>query len=635
VEALDLAACPYKGLQPYTEADRAWFFGRERDVQVVISNLYAAPLTILYGASGVGKSSVLLAGAAPELRQEPHTAVVIFRNWQDARFDLSLKQTILRELARATGKDAAADVNLPLDEFLARSVRGLRDHVFFILDQFEEYFLYTAASADETSFDAQFARAVNRKEVRANFLLSMREDGLSKLDRFQGRISNLLGNMLRLEHLDRQAAADAIRKPLEVHNQRLPAGQAPVTIEDGLVEILLEQVKTGKVTLDQHGQGQSAVALQRAEARIETPFLQLVLTRLWNEEMAAASRRLQLATLTRLGGTENIARTHLDKEMERMNAEERDAAARLFRFLVTPAGSKIAQDPASLAAWAEMPESQARTILTRLSSDMRILRHMSTPGQPDRYEIFHDMLAPAILDWRRRHSEQQAQEQIRREEQARWADEQEAIKQQRDRERARWMRRLILALSALILILTLGILALLRKHNESIRLWNQLGEESAKLKQANEQILKDKALQEKSYQLNDLIRDGQLAITGKKYARAVEKLNQAIQLDASNSRAFMFKGYAQWLNGDAAGAVQSLEQSVKISPAYPFGHCYLALAYWDSGQPEKALAEVKTTLELEKAQGGTRFRDLFRDNADFKRIRTSPDYGEAFLKLLE
>jgi hypothetical protein len=38
---------------------------------------------------------------------------------------------------------------------------------------------------------------------------------------------------------------------------------------------------------------------------------------------------------------------------------------------------------------------------------------------------------------------------------------------------------------------------------------------------------------------------------------------------------------------------------------------------------------------LEKAQGGTRFRDLFKDNADFKRIRTSPDYGEAFLKLLE
>ena len=61
--------CPYKGLQPYTEGDRAFFFGRERDAQVIISNLYAAPLTVFYGASGVGKSSVLLAGAAPLLRK--------------------------------------------------------------------------------------------------------------------------------------------------------------------------------------------------------------------------------------------------------------------------------------------------------------------------------------------------------------------------------------------------------------------------------------------------------------------------------------------------------------------------------------------------------------------------------------
>ena len=101
------SSCPYKGLQPYTEADRAWFFGRERDVQIVISNLYAAPLTILYGASGVGKSSVLLAGAVPELRAAPRTAVVVFRNWQDARYDRALKQAVLQEITRASGKPEA------------------------------------------------------------------------------------------------------------------------------------------------------------------------------------------------------------------------------------------------------------------------------------------------------------------------------------------------------------------------------------------------------------------------------------------------------------------------------------------------------------------------------------------------
>ncbi len=54
--------CPYVGLQPFEEADREFFFGRERDQRIIISNLLTSPLTILYGSSGVGKSSVLMAG---------------------------------------------------------------------------------------------------------------------------------------------------------------------------------------------------------------------------------------------------------------------------------------------------------------------------------------------------------------------------------------------------------------------------------------------------------------------------------------------------------------------------------------------------------------------------------------------
>mgnify|MGYP003349408649 CR=1 FL=1 len=37
-------ACPYKGLQPYTEEDRGYFFGRDREIRILIANLYAAPL---------------------------------------------------------------------------------------------------------------------------------------------------------------------------------------------------------------------------------------------------------------------------------------------------------------------------------------------------------------------------------------------------------------------------------------------------------------------------------------------------------------------------------------------------------------------------------------------------------------
>ena len=61
--------CPYVGLVPFDESDAPYFFGRERDCEVLVANLTTARLTLLYASSGVGKSSVLRAGVLPRLRE--------------------------------------------------------------------------------------------------------------------------------------------------------------------------------------------------------------------------------------------------------------------------------------------------------------------------------------------------------------------------------------------------------------------------------------------------------------------------------------------------------------------------------------------------------------------------------------
>ncbi|HEV7842894.1 MAG TPA: hypothetical protein VGO69_04315, partial [Pyrinomonadaceae bacterium] len=403
--------CPYKGLQPYTEADRAFFFGRERDSEIIASNLYAAPLTVLYGESGVGKSSVLLAGVVPLLRQTPNVAVVVFRQWQDAQFALMLRTEILKAVKETSGKEAKVDLSLPLDDFLVACNRALRGPVFFIFDQFEEFFLYHAPSQSAEGFDAEWARSVNRQDVDANFLLSLREDSLSRLDRFRGRIPKLLGNMLRLKHLDGEAGRAAIRKPLEKYNEMLAGMQPAISVEDELMETLLYEIQAGRVMLGA-GRGQANTQGAEKEAqteRIETPFLQMVLMRLWNEERVEGSQVLRLSTLKKLGGAERIIRTHLDRVMEKLSDSERDVAAQLFRFLVTPSGSKIAHTTDDLISYAEMPSERVVPVLKLLSSpDVRILRPIAPPlGQEDcfRYEIFHDVLAQAVLDWRTRYSQ--------------------------------------------------------------------------------------------------------------------------------------------------------------------------------------------------------------------------------------
>src|SRR5215813_5962633 len=84
---------PYKGLVPYDEEDEQFFFGREPEQEVIVANLMASRLTLLYGPSGVGKSSVLRAGVAAELRRQstqnleakgnPRFVIVIVNQWKD------------------------------------------------------------------------------------------------------------------------------------------------------------------------------------------------------------------------------------------------------------------------------------------------------------------------------------------------------------------------------------------------------------------------------------------------------------------------------------------------------------------------------------------------------------------------
>ena len=237
----------------------------------------------------------------------------------------------------------------------------------------------------------------------------MREDGLSKLDRFQGRIPKLLNNLLRLDHLNREAAIRAIREPLDACNERLPPGESPASIDDDLVEALLDQLKPGSVTLDQARQHAAALvpsAAPNSETWIETPFLQMVLTRLWDEEKKHGSRRLRLATLNKLGGAPKILRTHLDKTMRKLKRRHRRMAVDIFLYLVTPSGGKIAHTVDDLASYSRRRKSRLAPLLERLADPkIRVLRTIQPPpGEADsvRYEIFHDVLASAILTWRRR-----------------------------------------------------------------------------------------------------------------------------------------------------------------------------------------------------------------------------------------
>ena len=189
---------------------------------------------------------------------------------------------------------------------------------------------------------------------------------------------------------------------------------------------------------------------------VAAPYLQLVMKRLWDAELGKRSRELRLETLAELGGAQTIVRTHVDRALGNLTNEDREAAVDILHHLVTPSGTKIALAASDLAEYTSRSVDETDTLLERLAgSDIRILRPVPpSPGRTGgtRFEISHDMLAPAILDWRRRRRA------------VRLEHEKEAAERQAQTEkrRARMFRALAIVSAALLIV---AIVAWVRAQN--------------------------------------------------------------------------------------------------------------------------------------------------------------------------
>lgn len=382
---------PYRGLTPFEDSERdvLFFFGRDRERELIAANLMASRLTVLYGETGVGKSSVLRAGVAHHLRAlEEGPTVIVFDEWRDEP-----ATTLAQAAAEAVGTDPVGS----LADTLERCCALLDGELYLILDGVEEFFLYHEGEDGTGSFATDFPEAVRRPGLRVSFLLALREDALAKLDRFKGRIPNLFANYLRLEHLSRDAARAAIVKPLERYAE---LGVDRVEIEPELVEAVLDQVAAGRVGLGQTGQG--SVEGADGNGRVETPYLQLVMQRLWDEERGGGSQVLRLSTFRALGGAEQIVRDHLELALDTLDPAQQDLVAEAFDHLVTPSGTKIAHAVPDLARYAGVEEDELAPVLRALAEE-RIVRPVADDAGTPRYEIYHDVLAEAVLAWRTRH----------------------------------------------------------------------------------------------------------------------------------------------------------------------------------------------------------------------------------------
>jgi WD40 repeat protein len=436
---------------PFSEKDAPFFFGREQERKIISANLRTRRLTLLYGPSGVGKSSVINAGVVYHLRQrakqqmsptaQPTVAlagdskspgrlhlpslraeligqrkpaiVIVFSVWGGDPLE-SLQAAIIAGLKESQGNVLQPEAEkklraLKLTEMLEEVIKSAEGaELLIILDQFEEYFVYHPTDEGPGKFDDEFSRAIVNLDLHANFLISIREDWLARLDRFKGRIPNLFENSIRIDHLDREAAHEAIFKPIEKYNElirQLGDGQRPeVVITDDFISEVLDQLERLDESYNADPESASSQRdTKSAERRIQTSRIQIVLQYLWDKVRNDSPPTFGLELLDKPDTAKQIIQSNLKKTLKYLSSKEKMIAAKVFPFLITEAGTKIASTAAGLALRSDLPPEEIRALLTKLSrGDVRILNQIAPPpGQPTqvRYELTSDVLAIPALEW--------------------------------------------------------------------------------------------------------------------------------------------------------------------------------------------------------------------------------------------
>ncbi|MDB6084911.1 MAG: hypothetical protein JWN43_2792 [Gammaproteobacteria bacterium] len=343
---------PWLGLASFTEETREYFYGRDEEVAELARRVQRKLLTVLFGQSGLGKTSILSAGLVPRLRSQGYCPVYVRVDYAKETLEPAdqIKQAIARA-ARRSGEWTQAGVAVDgesLWEFLHHRDDVLRDESgatlipLIIFDQFEE--IFTLAQTDDfgraraARFIADLADLVeNRppKELEAKLeadesaaerfdfargdyrvLIALREDYLAPLEGLKGAMPSITQNRLRLAPMTGKQALVAVTRP----GKRLVSEEvaaAIVRFVAGGAELTNAEVEPSLLSLICRELNDTRIAQQRSEISLDllAGSHESILGNFYERSLAdqppAVRRIIEDELLTTSGFRENVAEERL------------------------------------------------------------------------------------------------------------------------------------------------------------------------------------------------------------------------------------------------------------------------------------------------------------------------------------
>lgn len=284
---------PFKYLDAYQKDDFKRFFGREKETAQLYNAVFASNLTLLYGASGTGKSSLINCGLGNKFYDTDWLPLFI------RRAD-NINDSLDKSICQALGDPIPSDfTSLPLRQKIKQLYLSFYKPIYLIFDQFEELFILGKKSEQEAFYRsiAQMLQA----DLQAKIIISIREEWIAYLNEFEKVVPGLFDNRLRIEKMNDKNVYRVLAGTAKYHQIKV---ETPSTTFMQIIDNLRDK-----------------------RERVDLTNLQVYLDRLYREDAKRAKNKkshyisFDLPLVKKVGQIENVISEFLDEQIEEIEAK--------------------------------------------------------------------------------------------------------------------------------------------------------------------------------------------------------------------------------------------------------------------------------------------------------------------------
>jgi len=318
---------PFPGMRPFVPEESEYFFGRDNESEEITGKLLRNRFVAVTGASGSGKSSLVLCGLLPRIRSltakgkgiwrilpmrpgnDPfgNLAEAFIENIFSGDPENEIRGTVLKLLKEEP--DGIAGV-------IRKQSSILDEKILLFVDQFEELFRNgstgkgAASAPDAESFINLLTNAISHDNPDFFLVIAIRSDLITECAHYRNFTKLLNGSNYMVSKMNRESIREAIVGPVK---------NAGADIDADLVELLISEVN------------------ERAD---QLPVLQHALMRTWLhwKKLDDTDRPLDFSDYFSIGTMRDAISRHADEIYENLDNDGKRICEKLFK-LITGKGS--------------------------------------------------------------------------------------------------------------------------------------------------------------------------------------------------------------------------------------------------------------------------------------------------------